>query len=211
MSDFSGFPNTMHSDKWRLVISNVPTLKDTSDMRYFENYLKSCTIPNYTIGEILFQLPNGFQVRHPLGGMKKNQDLGNINLTFKLSEDMYNYLLLLTWMMQLRYGQIDPAHEGYFREYNIKSLIIQMLDNQKRVIAELKFTNLFLLDLGALDLEFGSTEQINFTTSFSYEELIYEIKNPMTGGRTLDAPVNITECGTSGVPVNPDLDWDDNN
>lgn len=209
--NYNGFPNTLHSDKWRIVLSNIPTLQDSSDMRYFENYLKSCTIPNYTMGEILSQLPNGMQVRHPLGGMKKNQDLGNLNLTFKLSEDMYNYLILFVWMMQMRYGQIDPRHDGYFREYTIKRLTVQMLDNQKRTIAELAFTNLFLLDLGSLDLNFGSSEEIAFTTSFSYEEIIYDLKNPMIGGTSLEAPVNITECGTSGIPINPDLDWDDNN
>jgi len=205
--DYSGFPNTMHNDKWRIIISNIPTLDDMSEMRYFENYVKTCTIPNYTMGEIISQVPLGFQVRHPLGGMKKNQDLGQLGITFKLSEDMYNYLLLFIWMQQLRHGQINPNHDGLFREYNIKRITVQMLDNQKRPIAELIFTNLFLMDLGSLDLSFGSSEELSFMTQFAYEEIIYK---PINHNEVdvIKAPINITECGTSGVPINPDLDWD---
>ena len=29
----------------------------------------------------------------------------------------------------------------------------------------------------------------------------------MTGGKVIDTPMNIIECGTSGVPINPFLDW----
>jgi len=201
------FPNVLHGDKWKVIFSNIPSLDDISYMKYFDNYVKSCTIPAYTIGEIISQLPEGFQIRHPLGGMKKNQELGQINITFKLSEDMYNYLILFTWIKQLRYGKINPKHNGYFRDYNIKKLIISMLDNQKRVVANLIFTNAFLMELGSLDLTYGSTDELSFTCTFSYEEILYDIKNPMIGGIDISAPINVIECGNSGVPINPILDW----
>jgi len=210
MNSFGSFPNVLHSDKWKITFSNIPSLDDMSEMRYFDNYVKSCTIPNYSMGQIISKHPLGFDIRHPLGGMKINQDLNQINLTFKLSEDMYNYLILFKWIQQLRYGQIDPRHDDFFRKYVIKKLVISMLDNQKRTVAELHFTNLFLLDLGSLDLNFGSTDELAFTTSFSYEEILYDIKNPLEGGKELDAPENIIECGTSGVPVNPIVDWEHN-
>jgi len=208
MANSGFFPNVMHSDKWRITFSNIPTLSDASEMRYFDNYIKSCTLPPYTMGEILSQLPMGMQIRHPLGGMKRNQDLGQLPITFKVSEDMYNYLVLFKWMQELRYGEIDPSHQDFFRKYSIKRLILSMLDNQKRTVAEITFTNVFLQDLGALDLSFGTTEELSFNCSFSYEEIFYETKNPMEGGVVIDTPVNVIECGTSGVPINPILDWE---
>jgi len=202
------FPNVLHSDKWKITFSNIPTLDDMSEMRYFDNYVKTCTIPSYTMGEILSQLPMGMQIRHPLGGMKRNQELGRLEMSFNVSEDMYNYLVLFKWIQQLRYGQIDPKHDDYFRNYTIKRLIISMLDNQKRPVSTLTFTNVFLQDLGALDLNFGTTNELAFSTSFSYEEVFYDIKNPMVGGKEIDTPINVIECGTSGVPINPILDWE---
>lgn len=208
MTNTGFFPNVMHSDKWKITFSNIPTLNDMSEMRYFDNYVKSCTLPSYTMGEILSQLPMGMQVRHPLGGMKRNQDLGQLPITFKVSEDMYNYLVLFKWIQELRYGDIDPSHTDYFRKYNIKRLVLSMLDNQKRTVAEITFTNVFLQDLGSLDLSFGTTEELSFTCMFSYEEIWYKTINPMEGGIIVDTPVNVIECGTSGVPINPILDWE---
>jgi len=202
------FPNVMHSDKWKIAFSNIPTLSDMSEMRYFDNYVKSCTLPAYTMGEILSQLPMGIQIRHPLGGMKRNQDLAQLSMTFKVSEDLYNYLILFNWIQQIRYGQIDPRHDDFFRKYTIKRLVISMLDNEKRTVSEMTFTNVFLQDLGALDLNFGSTDELSFSCNFSYEEIFYKTKNPMGGGVVIDTPVNVIECGNSDVPINPMLDWE---
>jgi len=203
----SFFPNVMHNDKWKLTFSNIPTLSDISDMRYFDNYVKNCTLPAYTIGEIISQLPFGFQVRHPLGGMKKNQDLGSLSISFKVSEDMYNYMVFFSWIQQLRYGEISSDHHEYFRLYTIKVLALIMMDNQKRPVATIKFTNLFLSDLGELPLTYGSTEELTFNCTFTYEEIKYEMINPMVGGSDMLAPTNIIECGTSGVPNDPTLVW----
>lgn len=202
------FPNVLHGDKWRITFSNIPTLNDVGNMRYFDNYVKSCTIPAYTMGEIISQLPEGWQVRHPLGGMRKNQDLGSLNITFKLSEDMYNYYVFFSWMQNLRYGEIPTTHDDYFRKYTVKKLIVSMLDNQKRTVAELSFTNLFLTELGSLDLTYGSTDEVSYTCTFTYETVLYSMKDPMVGGEDINTPTNVIECGTSGVPINPLLDWD---
>ena len=82
-----------------------------------------------------------------------------------------------------------------------------MLDNQKRTVAELAYTNLFLTELGSLDLTYGSTDELVFSCTFTYETVLYTRKNPMVGGEVIDTPVSIIECGTSGVPTNPFLDW----
>ena len=202
------FPNVLHGDKWKIMFSNIPTLDDVSEMKYFDNYVKTCTIPAYSVGEILSQLPMGMQVRHPLGGMQRNQELGKLEMSFNVSEDMYNYLVLFKWVQQLRYGQIDPYHDDFFRNYTIKRIIVNMLDNQKRVVSELVYTNVFLESLGSLDLNYGTSSELSFSCTFAYEEVFYNTKNPMTGGKIIDTPTSIIECGTSGVPINPILDWE---
>lgn len=208
MNNAGFFPNVLHSDKWKITFSNIPTLQDTSDMRYFDNYVKSCVLPPYTMGEILSQLPMGMQIRHPLGGMKRNQELGTLNMTFKLSEDMYNYYILYQWIHDLRYGDLSPDHEDLFRKYTIKRLVLSMLDNQKRTVSEITFTNVFLSELGSLNLNFGSTDELSFDCVFSYEEFTHKMKNPTIGGAAIDTPVNISECGTSGISNTPILDWE---
>ena len=201
------FPNVLHNDKWKITFSNIPTLDDMSEMKYFDNYVKSCSVPSYHMGDILSQLPMGMQIRHPLGGMKRNQELDDLVIKFKVSEDMYNYFVMFSWIQQLRYGQINPNHEDYFRKYSIKKIIISMLDNQKRTVAELEFTNVLMGGISALDLSFGATSETEFDCTFKYEEVFYTIKNPMEGGRDICTPMNAIECGTSGVPLKPDLEW----
>ena len=201
------FPNVLHGDKWRITFSNIPTLDDVGNMRYFDNYVKSCTIPPYSIGEILSQLPEGWQVRHPLGGMRKNQELGQLSISFKLSEDMYNYYVFFRWIQDLRYGKVPQGYDDLFRKYTVKRLTISMLDNQKREVASLTYSNVFLMELGSLELTYGTTDELSFTCGFSYETIVHQLHDPMVGGYDPNAPTNVIECGTSGVPINPLLDW----
>ena len=208
-NDMGMFPNVLHGDKWRITFSNIPTLEDMSDMRYFDNYVKTTSIPSYSVGEIVSQLPMGMQIRHPLGGMKRNQELSDLAMTFKLSEDMFNYMVFFEWMQQLRYGQIDPRHDDYFRKYSIKRIVISMLDNQKRVVSDVTFTNVLIGDLSALDLVFGTTEELSFTCTFRYEEIFYKTKDPMTHGTNPLPRPEPLDCGTSGMPINPIIDWNE--
>lgn len=205
--DLNFFPNTLHGDKWKMMFTNIPTLDDISEMRYFDNYVKSCTIPAFSVGEILSNLPDGWQIRHPLGGAKHNQNLGALNISFNVSEDMFNYLTLLSWQKQLRSGKISPSHDDLFRKYTIKRASIILLDNQKRVTTEINFSNLILSELGSLELVFGQSEPVTFSCSFTYEEIVYSIKNPMFGGKVITPPDSNIACGTSGVSNTPELQW----
>lgn len=170
------FPNVAHSDKWSLTLSNIPTLGSIRDLRIYENYVKEFSIPDYSIGEIESHMM-GFKVRHPMGGMRPNEDLGQINITFKLCEDMKNYLNLFEWVRALRYGDIgsftDPAE--FFRKNTIKYINLSILDNEKRTTAVLKFTEASLINLSGIQLNTGVSEEVTFTTTFSFEELKYEI------------------------------------
>jgi hypothetical protein len=84
------FPNVLHGDNWQVTFSNIPTLNSTRDMRMYENYVKSFVFPDYNIQEIYSDI-KGFRVRHPVGGIKANEDLSQVQIEFRISEDMKNY------------------------------------------------------------------------------------------------------------------------
>ena len=204
---YRAFPNTFHNDKWVVTFSNIPTVSDMADMRYYDSYIKSFVLPDYNMEEIISDGPGGFRVRHPKGGAWINKDLSQLQIEFKLSEDMLNYLNLFEWMQQIKYGQIDTNHNDYFRKYTIKKLTLSVLDNQKRTVANVMFSELFLLGLSSVQMTMGSAEEVLFTCNFSYEEIQYELKDPSIGGSNPTTPSIIDPCGTSGLPISTSGDW----
>lgn len=171
------FPNLFHNDKWTISFSNLPTLSTIRDMRIYDNFVKSVTMPDYNMGELYSDI-KGFRIRHPFAGINANIDLSQLQIEFKLSEDMRNYINLFEWMQALRYGKVTGfnSEEEFFRKYTIKSINLNILDNQKRTIAVWRFTEAFLLTLSSLSLNNGTSEEVTFTTNFSYQEIFYEAK-----------------------------------
>ena len=59
--------------------------------------------------------------RHP-EAPKINTDLAQMQISFRLSEDMKNYLLLLDWMRQIKYGALEnTTDDQLISKYSIKS------------------------------------------------------------------------------------------
>lgn len=164
-----GFPNTYHSGKWQLTFSNIPTIDDSKQMKYFDNYVKSITLPDYNMNETFSDF-KGERIRHPFSRI--NEEMSQIQIEFKLSEDMFNYLYLLEWMQRLRYAQEVDA--DMLRKEFIKRINMSILDNEKRTIANLAFTDAFLLNLSSIGLDAGSDEEVSFTANFSYYEYKFE-------------------------------------
>lgn len=162
------FPNVAHSDRWRITFSNIPG-SFIKDMKYYDNFVKSVTFPDYNVQEIRSDFM-GYGIRHQVAP-KVNENLSQIQIEFKLSEDMFNYLNLFFWMQQVRYGQIDESHDDFFRKYSVKRLNLEMMDNQKRVVTNIYFTEVFLLSLSSFALTQGSSDEMIFTTNWSYEEI----------------------------------------
>jgi hypothetical protein len=204
---YRAFPNTFRNDSWKITFSNIPTVIDLNDMKYYDSYVKSFILPDYNMGEIYSDMTGGFRVRHPQGGMWKNKDLSQVQIEFKLSEDMLNYLYLFKWMKQLKYGELNADYDGLIREYNIKKIILTLLDNQKRPSVNMIFTNAFLLNLSSVSLQMGDSSEVTFTTNFSYEEIEYQQLNPMIGNTLPDTPTIGTPCGTSAVSLTTSGSW----
>ena len=207
---YNAFPNTFHNDKWVLTFSNLPNVGDISEMRYFQSYIKNLILPDYNMGEIADVGPFGFQVRHPIAGMKKNTDLSQLQIEFKLSEDLLNYMYFFRWIKDLKYGNLNEgAYTDLIRKFTIKKAILSILDNQKRTVVNLFFTELFLLNLSSLQLSMGSSDEVTFTCNFSYEEIDYAIKDPSIGSSNPTTPTLSSPCGTSAVPAtSASTDWE---
>ena len=163
------FPNTFKSSNWQVVFSNMPSVENFKDMRYFTNMVKSVTLPDYSLPIFKSEI-QGWTMRHP-EAPKPNQNLSDLLITFRMSEDMKNYLILLDFTRQIRYGQIN---DEILREYTIKQIMVNLLDNQARPIATIGFTNAFLTNLSSVNLDMGQASEMDFSCTFSYEEIIYK-------------------------------------
>lgn len=168
--------NLFHSDSWTVTFSNFPSLSGVSDLSMFDLFVKSLTIPEYTLEEIDSYYQT-FKIRHPVAP-KANYNLNQISIDFKVTEDLLNYLTVFEYMRQLKYGELsDDYADELIRKYTIKAIILHIMDNQKREIAFMRFTNAFILSLSQLNLTTGTAEELTFTINCSYEELLYERKN----------------------------------
>lgn len=166
------FPNTSHSGNWKMTFSNLP-YRPERDLKLLHNFYKSVTIPDYNLEEFPMYGPDGEFERHP--SSHKNENLSQLLVEFKISEDFKNYLYLLQWMMSRRYGNIDTSKDDRNWQNVINRITIHALDNQKREISQIYFTDCNLVNLSSFPLDFGTEEEIIFTCSFSYREIGFEI------------------------------------
>lgn len=159
--------NTFQQDKWKIKFSNMPSITDLKDMDLYNLFVKNVTTPDYNL-ETEQSNFKGSVIHHPIS--QKNTDLSQIQISFKVSEDFKNYFYLADWIMKLRYG-VDLPEDAIRKNY-IKTITINLLDNQKRHIFNLVFKNAFLKTVSSLSLTMGNAEEIDFTANFSYEEML---------------------------------------
>ncbi len=168
-------PNLQHSDKWRIIFSNIPgftpnNLDNYKNFDLYELYVKSVTFPSMSVDYVESDFVN-YHINHPIS--KINNDLQEIVITFKLSEDMLNYHYLYDWISKLR-NQKNVDNLKYFRLNFIKDIKIQFLDNEKRAKINYIFTNCFITNLSQLSLNYGTSDELTFDISLKIED--YSIK-----------------------------------
>ena len=165
--------NTLHQSNWKITFSNLPTIAQ-SDMYYYDNFVKSVTLPNYDLSyEKSFY--KTAQVRQPV--TKANYDLPELQITFRTTEDFQNYYKLMLWSMQIKYGQPIDGYDDLIRKYTIKEINLHLLDNEKRERCKLTFSEAFMSSISSIGLEQGSDAESIFTASFSYEEVTSKVIN----------------------------------
>ena len=201
------FPNTFQNDKWLLTFSNIPGLPDMSEMRYFDAYIKSFVLPDYNLDMISVDTPFGFVVRHPQGGVKANTGLSQLQVDFKVSEDMLNYITIMRWIHDIRYGEIPNSDTELLRLYACNVATLTLMDNKKRPVADIRFTKLLPASLSSLQLVMGNSEEVIFTVNFTYEEIQYNLKDPMAGGTNPTAPEIVSPCSAVAQPIDTSATW----
>ena len=168
--------NRSLSDKFSLVLSNIPGVP-TNKIPLFELFLKNITFPDYNL-EIFTSEFLDFQIRHQVS--KKNINLSSLQLDFKLSEYLENYLYLVQYIRDIKYSLSQPMSdttETILRKYAIHLLTINFLDLKKRIQNSISFSNCFIVSISSLPLIYGSADEILFTVNISYEEMSPNIYN----------------------------------
>lgn len=163
-------PNVAHGSKFQVYFSNIPGYKPSEtnldNMNLFDLYVKDVTFPGLTVDYVPTDFRN-YHINHP--SSKSNDDMREITITFKMSEGILNYYYLFNWMKGLREGKNLDTKE-FFRENFIENIILIFLDNEKRPKWKYILENCFISDLSSVNFEYGSDEEISFTTSFIYED-----------------------------------------
>jgi len=165
--------NLFHADLWSVSFSNIPSMTDPKDLMLFEKFVKSVNLPEFGLlsDQVNF---DGHAIITPVAG-EQNMERSLLMINFKLSEFAKNYLYLYSSMQNLRYGS---NIEGLARKYNVSEIGIRLLDNSKRLFGWFQYTNALCVGLSALPLEYGLADEIIFTTSWTYEQVLFQYQDP---------------------------------
>ena len=171
--------NLFHSDSWKLVISNVPYCSP-DELQIFESFVKSVNFPEYglDIDETTFQ---GYKLPLPIGHSYNRDNMGLLQIEFKICENFQNYLKLFQIIQDTKYGQNINTQSGKVMDFNITEISIILLDNMKRNIGRFKFIRNFVVGLSALGLSYGTGEELTFISNINFTELFWE-------------PADVPEC-----------------
>lgn len=161
--------NTFHAGLFSVSFSNIPTVTNPADLQLFENFLKSCSFPEYGI-ELDESHMQGYRILHPIAH-KQNTELNLLQLEFKVSENFQNYIYLFNWIYKLRYGvSIDPL----VRKYVTDAIHISIYDNVKRTTGKFKFSKAVCVFLSAIPLAYGASDEVTMVTNWNYEQITWE-------------------------------------
>lgn len=168
-------PNIQFSDKFRVLFSNIPgfvpnNLNNYNNFDLYELYIKSVIFPSMDVSYVESEFLN-YHVNHPIS--KINNDLQDLSITFKLSEDMLNYHYIYNWVRSLRNQQNIDAKK-YFRLNYIDEIKVIFLDNEKREKVKYLFKNCFISNVSQLTLEYGTANEMSFDVSFKLEDYSME-------------------------------------
>lgn len=163
-------PNLQHSDKWNIIISNLPgyhpTAGNLDNIQLFELYIKEFVLPDLSLELVQSRFRN-YQINHQISQI--NDNLGDLSLTFKVSEGLLNYYLIYDYIQSMR-EELNVNNEELFRLNFIKELKLNILDNEKRPKIQYSFINCFITNLTSLTLTQGVDQEMTFTLSIKYED-----------------------------------------
>ena len=153
-------------------------IKKTPHINYF---VQTATLPSLQLGTSNVDTPF---VKFPLPGDHLN--FGDFSLTYKVDEDLKNYMILHNWITGLgipenftQFKNLTTNEDG-LKDDKLQFCdgTLHILNSNYRDIAMVKFIDLFPVSLTSL--EFNATENdVNyFTAEASFKYTIYNILDP---------------------------------
>lgn len=165
--------NTFHSGNFEVTISNLPTLPEMSDMHMYHNFIRSVSLPGYNQGTYESQW-RGEHYLNPLN--HKNDNLGDLSITFRINESMMNYFYMAKYIMDIRYEVNDSkAKDPRLKKNVIEAISIVMLDNQKNRIGKVEYNVCLPTSISGLDIDYTNSNEVDFTVTFKFQELFYNL------------------------------------
>jgi len=145
-------------------------IKKTPHVNYF---VQSVNIPSITLGET--NVPSPF-LRFPLAG--DHLQYGSLVITFRVDEELRNYMELYTWLKEVGFPNSFDEHKGVASEerkrdgtgiYSDGSLII--LSSAKNPIVQVNYKNMYPVTLTDLqfDTRLQDVDYIDTTCSFNFQ------------------------------------------
>lgn len=159
-------PNTQHASKWKITLSNIPSIGEQVPSNLYDEYIKGVTIPDSSITMINSDFMD-YQYITP--GTKGNTEYFQLLLEFAVSENLLNYFNFHKLLLMTRF---EESEEKRLKDICIKQITVDFRDNQKRKVATMAFKNCFLTNISSLPLVYGSPEELSFTSTFNYQELV---------------------------------------
>ena len=138
---------------------------------YTEFFVQKISIPNITLDYIDSPSP---QLRLPISA--SHIDFGTLNVTFKIDENMTNYLEIYNWLVAIGYPFNQTQYAALKAnalasgESLVSDISVIIMDGLKNANYEVVFSNAFPVELGQISFE-STDSDVNFittTASFKY-------------------------------------------
>lgn len=162
----SAYTNTPSNKSFLSPLGFKFQIKKTPNVNY---YVQACSLPSLAMGE--FELPNPF-VKIPFAG--DHLVFSPFTLTFKVDEDMKNYLEIYNWMKAIafpdNFNQHLPLTTAAQGEGVYSDMSLTILSSAMNPIHEVTFIDAFPTSLNELmfDTRLGDVDYLECTCTFSY-------------------------------------------
>lgn len=150
------------------------SIKKTPGVNYF---VQAATIPSLTLGTAM--VPTPF-VKLPIPG--DHIDFGTFSITFRVDEELRNYMELFNWMTALgkprdfnQYRAIADAGTPGSGLGTLSDATLIVLSSARNPILEVNLSNLYPTNLSEITFD-SRLEQVNYvecTATFAYEAFTF--------------------------------------
>lgn len=169
------------------AIDSIPTNRNFLSPINFKFRIKKTPTINYFVQKIAvpkMELP-GFDQGNPFTRIPRpgdHLDFSDLSLTFKVDEDLQNYMEIYTWMTEMARSQNYEQYQTIDRKQPMSGegiysdVELEILSSKRKANYAVVFQDSFPVSLG--DIEFDTTlEDVNYVTaSVTFKYKLYTIE-----------------------------------